>query len=137
MAGEFSRASRLIGAGLACMAVLCMAGQGLAADAYTITIDATKLAPPTWWQVPGVTPLVSSLDPDSTDAFRTTSPRELKLKPGTYRFGTFTFDFQFVVTPEGVLDFSPSLDQCVEGRGTTILQVRCSRTQPYAGQREY
>ena len=104
---------------------------------YTITVDATALTPPTWWQVPGVTPLVSSLDPDSTDAFRTTSPQDLKLKPGTYWFGTFTFDFQFAVTPEGVLDFAPSLDQCVEGRGTRTLKVRCSQTQPYSGQREY
>lgn len=105
--------------------------------AYTITVDATALTPPTWWQVPGVTPLVSSLDPDSTEAFRTTSPQDLKVKPGTYRFGTFTFDFQFMVTPEGVLDFAPSLDQCVEGRGTRTLKVRCSQTQPYGGQREY
>lgn len=105
--------------------------------AYPITVDATALTPPTWWQVPGVTPLVLSMDPDSTEAFRTTTPQELKLKPGTYRFGTFTFDFQFVVTPEGALDFASSLDQCVEGRGTGTLKVRCSQTQPYVGQPDY
>jgi hypothetical protein len=110
---------------------------GSAATAYTITIDPTPLAPPTWWQVPGVTPLVSSLDPGSSDAFRTTASHDLTLKPGTYRFGTFTFDFQFVVTPDGLLDFAPSLDQCVEGRGTRTLKVRCTQTQPYGGQREY
>jgi hypothetical protein len=139
---------RRVSAAVALCAALLLAAEGLAAAAdsarhnpfttvYTITVDATALAPPTWWQVPGVTPLVSSLDPDSTDAFRTTSPQDLKLKPGSYWFGTFTFDFQFAVTPEGVLDFAPSLDQCVEGRGTRTLKVRCSQTQPYGGQREY
>ncbi|MEW6543697.1 MAG: hypothetical protein AB1411_08800 [Nitrospirota bacterium] len=104
---------------------------------YTITIDATALNPPTWWQVPGVTPMIMTLDPDSTDAFRTTAPRDLRLKPGTYRFGTFTFDFPFAVTLEGTLDYAKGLDQCVSGRGTNVLTVRCSRTQPYGGNPEY
>ena len=104
---------------------------------HSITIDATALTPPTMWQVPGKTPMIMTLDPDSTDALRTTTPYELKLKPGSYRFGTFTFDFPFVVTLEGVLDFAPSLDQCVSGRGTQKLTVTCSRTQPYGGQRDY
>jgi hypothetical protein len=107
------------------------------AKEYGITIDATALTPPTWWQVPGKTPMIMTMEPDSTDAYRTTTQRELKLKPGSYRFGTFTFDFPFVVTLEGVLDFAPSLDQCVSGRGTQILTIRCSRTQPYGGQRDY
>ena len=104
---------------------------------YQITVDPTALTPPTRWYVPGVTPHVASLDPDTTDAFSTTQRGEITLKPGQYRFGTFTFDFPFVLTLEGVLDFSPSLDQCVEGRGTKTLMVRCSRTQPYGGQPEY
>ena len=104
---------------------------------HPITIDATRLNPPTRWYVPGVTPIIWSLDPDSTDAFRTTTMKELKLKPGSYRFGTFTFDFPFAVTLEGVLEYAKSLDQCVEGRGTQKLTVRCSRTQPYGGQPEY
>ena len=104
---------------------------------YTITIDATALKPPTWWQVPGVTPMIMTMDPDTTEAYRTTAARELKLKPGNYRFGTFTFDFPFVVTLEGVLDYARSLDQCVGGRGTQKLTVRCSRTQPYSGKPEY
>jgi hypothetical protein len=121
-------------------------GQPGAADAappaahlkeYAITVDATALTPPTWWYVPGVTPIIWSLDPDNTEALRTTAPHELKLKPGTYRFGTFTFDFPFTVTLAGVLEFAPSLDQCVSGRGTRTLTVRCSRTQPYGGTREY
>ena len=104
---------------------------------YPITIDATRLNPPTRWQVPGVTPMIMTLDPESTDAYPTTTPKVLSLKPGTYRFGTFTFDFPFVVTLDGVLDYARSLDQCVSGRGTQRLTVTCSRTQPYGGQREY
>jgi len=104
---------------------------------YDITIDATALKPPTRWHVPGVTPIIWSMDPDYTEALQTTEPRELKLKPGAYRFGTFTFDFPFKVTLEGVLEFASSLDQCVAGRGTRTLTVRCSQTQPYSGQRDY
>lgn len=104
---------------------------------HAITIDATALKPPTWWQVPGITPMIMTYDPDSTDAYRTTEVRQIKLKPGKYRFGTFTFDFPFTVSLEGKLEFASSLDQCVEGRGTQQLTVRCSRTVPYGGQRDY
>jgi hypothetical protein len=104
---------------------------------HGITVDATALTPPTWWHVPGKTPIIWSMDPENTEAYRTTAVRELKLKPGSYRFGTFTFDFPFVVTLEGVLDYASSLDQCVSGRGTQVLTIRCSRTQPYGGQRDY
>lgn len=128
------------------VAGLSMAGDARPADAappashtkeYAITVDATALTPPTWWYVPGVTPIIWSMDPDNTEALQTTKPHELKLKPGAYRFGTFTFDFPFSITLEGVLDFAPSLDQCVSGRGTRTLTVRCSRTQPYGGTRDY
>lgn len=104
---------------------------------HPITIDATQLYPPTWWYVPGVTSVIWSLDPSSTEAFATTEPRQLALKPGAYRFGTFTFDFPFQVTSAGVLDFARSLDQCIAGRGTQTLIVRCSQTQPYARQPDY
>src|SRR5207249_4177304 len=65
---------------------------------HAITIDATALNPPTRWHVPGVTPIIWSMDPDYTEALRTTEPRELRLKPGMYRCGTFTFDLPFKVT---------------------------------------
>lgn len=104
---------------------------------FPITVNATALNPPTWWQVPGVTPMIMTMDPDTTEALRTTESRELKLKPGPYHFGTFTFDFPFVVTLEGVLDFAPSLDQCVSGRGTQTLTIRCSQMQPYVGPPDY
>ncbi len=104
---------------------------------YDITVDATALTPLTRWQVPGVTPYLMSLDPEYSEAYPTTESRVVRLKPGQYRFGTFTFDFSFEVTLEGVLDFAPSLDQCIDGRGTRTLTVRCSRTQPYGGQPEY
>jgi hypothetical protein len=113
------------------------AGQPPHLKEYVIRVDASKLTPPTWWYVPGVTPIIWSMDPDNTEALRTTDPHDLKLKPGTYRFGTFTFDFPFVVTLEGRLDFAASLDQCVTGRGTQTLTVRCSQTMPFVGEREY
>ena len=105
--------------------------------AYDITVDSTALEPPTHWHVPGVTPFLITLDPETTEAFSTTDRKAVKLKPGRYYFGTYTFDFPFMVTLEGRLDFSESLDQCVEGRGTKTLTVRCSRTQPYGGNPEY
>lgn len=104
---------------------------------YAIMIDATTLNPPSWWYVPGVTPLIWSMDPENTEAYRTSTARALRLKPGSYRFGTFTFDFPFTVNLDGVLEFSPTLDQCVSGRGTQQLTITCSRTQPYGGQPEY
>src|SRR5688572_33475353 len=70
---------------------------------HVITFDATALIPPTWWQVPGITPMIMTMDPESSDAFQTTERRELKLKPGQYKFGTFTFDFPFSVSLEGAV----------------------------------
>ena len=107
------------------------------AHEYPITIDSTSLTPPTWWHMPGMTPLIWTMDPISSDAYRTTEVQTLSLKPGEYRFGTFTFDFPFRVTMEGVLEFTGGLDQCVGGRGTATLNIRCARTQPYGGQPDY
>jgi len=103
---------------------------------HTITVDATNLVPPSWWQVPGVTPSIYESDPDSLDAPKTTERLELTLKPGKYKFISFTFDFPFVVNLEGKLEFAKSLDQCVKGRGTHTLVVRCTRTYPYGGERD-
>ncbi len=103
---------------------------------HGITIDATKLVPISWWQVPGVTPSIWNSDPESLDAPKTSERRELQLKPGKYKFISFTFDFPFTVSLNGTLDFSPSLDQCVEGRGTQVLMVLCKRTYPHGGQRD-
>ena len=104
---------------------------------HAITIDATTITPQSWWHVPGVTPSIYASDPESLDAYKTTETRALKLKPGKYKFGSFTFDFPFAVNLEGKLEFAQSLDQCVEGRGTQTLTVRCSRTYPCGGQRDY
>ncbi len=104
---------------------------------HSITIDATVLDPPSWWQVPGVTPSIYNSDPESMDAYKTTDKQTLALKPGKYKFVSFTFDFPFSVNLEGRLDFAASLDQCVEGRGTQTLIVRCKRTYPYGGQPDY
>ena len=103
---------------------------------HAITIDPTPLVPQSWWQVPGITPPLWVLDPETSDASRTTETRELKLKPGQYKFISFTFDFPFTVSLDGKLEYSKSLDQCVEGRGTQTLVVRCKRTYPHGGQRD-
>jgi hypothetical protein len=103
---------------------------------HTITIDATNLVPTSWWQVPGITPSIWASDPESLDAPKTSERRELLLKPGKYKFVSFTFDFPFTVARDGTLEFSTSLDQCIEGRGTKTLTVRCKRMYPHGGQRD-
>jgi hypothetical protein len=124
------------------LATLACAGAGFAGPPaahlkeYPITIDATKLVPASWWQVPGVTPSIYNSDPDSLDAPKTSERRELLLKPGKYKFISFTFDFPFAVNLEGKLEFSQSLDQCIEGRGTQTLVVRCKRMYPHGGERD-
>jgi hypothetical protein len=104
---------------------------------HAITIDATSIVSQSWWQIPGVTPPIWTSDPETSDAYRTTDPRVLRLQPGRYKFISFTFDFPFEVTQEGRVAYAPSLDQCVEGRGTTSLIVRCKRTYPHGGIPEY
>jgi hypothetical protein len=130
----------LVGGVLGSAAIVQLAAAGQPA-AYTqehaITIDATTIQPQSWWQVPGITPSIYGSDPESMDAYKTTESRALKLKPGKYKFGTFTFDFPFTVNLDGKLEFAQSLDQCVEGRGSQTLIIRCSRTYPHGGQRDY
>ena len=104
---------------------------------HAITIDATSIVSQSWWQVPGVTPSIWTSDPETSDAYRTSEPRALQLKAGQYKFVSFTFDFPFEVTPEGAVEYASSLNQCVEGRGTPTLIVRCKRTYPHGGQPEY
>jgi len=104
---------------------------------YPITIDATALVSPSWWQVPGVTPSIWTLDPETSDAYRTTEVRELRLQPGNYKFVSFTFDFPFAVSEAGTIEFSTSLDQCVEGRGKHKLVIKCKRTYPHGGRPDY
>jgi hypothetical protein len=103
---------------------------------HSIIIDATKLVPASWWQVPGVTPSIYNSDLDSLDAPKTSERRELQLKPGKYKFISFTFDFPFAVNLDGTIDFSKSLDQCIDGRGTQTLIVRCKRMYPHGGERD-
>jgi hypothetical protein len=107
------------------------------APRYPITIDATSIVSQSWWQVPGITPSIWTSDPETSDAYRTTEPRVLQLQPGQYKFISFTFDFPFEVTADGTVAYASSLNQCVEGRGTPTLIVRCKRTYPHGGQPEY
>ena len=104
---------------------------------FSITVDPSALNPPTWWHVPGITPLIWTKDPINMDAYKTTQVKELKLKPGEYRFGTFTFDFLFKVTLSGTLEYAKTLDQCVNGRKSNTLTIHCSHTQPYPQDPDY
>ncbi len=135
---QWSRLSRLV---LACLLIALTTEAGIGGEPppkhlkeYTITIDATKLVPTSWWQVPGITPSIWNSDPESLDAPKTSERRELQLRPGKYKFISFTFDFPFTVNLNGAIDFSKSLDQCVEGRGTQTLVVLCKRMYPHGGQ---
>ena len=107
------------------------------ATPYPITIDATSIVSQSWWTVPGITPSIWTSDPETSDAYRTSEPRVLQLPPGRYKFISFTFNFPFEVTQEGAVEFSSSPDQCVGGRGTHTLVVRCKRTYPHGGQPDY
>ena len=139
---SFSIPVMLLQGVLLCAAAAC-ASQAQAGPpaAYTtehaITIDSTVLEPPSWWYVPGVTPSIWNSDPESMEAFKTTDKRTLSLKPGKYKFVSFTFDFPFSVNLDGKIEFAQSLDQCVDGRGTQTLIVRCKRTYPHGGQPDY
>ena len=94
------------------------------AKEFQIEIDATALQPPIVWAINGVTESIQSLRPLTTDKKTT-----LKLRPGRYYYTTSRFSFEFTVDLEGKLDFKNTLDQCIEGRGTSSLRVSCSRTQ--------
>ena len=126
--------------------LLVFVDHGLAAKAdqletdeqkFAVTIDATAIVSQSWWHVPGVTPSIWTSDPETSDAYRTTETRVLQLRPGQYKFVSFTFDFPFEITQEGTVEFAPSLDQCVSGRGSKALIVRCKRTYPHGGQPDY
>lgn len=127
-----------------CVALSAMIGFAVATESretpatpYPITINATSIVSQSWWTVPGITPSIWTSDPETSDAYRTSEPRVLQLPPGRYKFISFTFDFPFEVTQEGTVEFSSSLDQCVGGRGTQTLVVRCKRTYPHGGEPEY
>ena len=72
------------------------------------------------------------------DAYKTTESRALKLKPGKYTFGSFTYDFPFAVNLEGKLEFAQvARPMCGGTRDPDLNRIRRSRTYPYGGQRDY
>lgn len=92
---------------------------------HLIVFDATEINPPMPWNVPGFTePIQSAHDRMMTDKVST-----LKLRPGRYTFMTTVFSFDFTVNLDGKLDYTKTLDRCVEGRGTATLLVKCRKTQ--------
>ena len=96
------------------------------AKEFPIGVDATAMNPPIVWGIPGVTESIQSLHPLVSDKKTT-----VNLKPGRYSYMTTTFSFEFTVNLDGKLDYRKSLDQCVSGRGTALLTVKCRRTQPF------
>jgi hypothetical protein len=96
------------------------------AKAHPIEIDARGIVPPTVWGVPGITEPIQSLSAPMTDKVVT-----LKLRPGRYSYMTTVFSFEFTVSLDGKVGYASSLDQCVGGRGTATLIVKCRRTQPF------
>lgn len=96
------------------------------AKAHPIEIDSRGIVPPTVWGIPGVTEPIQSLSAPMTDQVVT-----LKLRPGRYSYMTTVFSFEFTVSLDGKVEYARSLDQCVGGRGTATLLVKCRRTQPF------
>jgi hypothetical protein len=96
------------------------------AKEFQIEVDSTALNPPIVWAISGVTESIQSLHPLVSDKIAT-----LKLRPGRYNYQATTFSFEFTVNLDGKLDFRKSLDQCITGRGTALLTVKCRRTQPF------
>ena len=96
------------------------------AKEFPIEVDSTAIIPPIVWGIPGVTEPIQSLHPLVTDQKTT-----LGLRPGRYTYITTTFSFEFTVSLDGKVDYRKSLDQCVSGRGTALLTVKCRRTQPF------
>ena len=96
-------------------------------------IDPTVLDPPSWWYVPGVTPSIYNSDPDSLDAFKTTDKRMLALKPGKYKFISFTFDFPFSVNLDGKLEFAHFARPMCGGTRDADSDRAMQRTYPYGG----
>lgn len=96
------------------------------AQEHPIVINSTAIIPPRVWSIPGATEPLQSFDAYTTDKVIT-----LKLRPGRYTYTTTGFSFEFVVNLEGKLEYARSLDQCVSGRGTETLVVKCRQTQPF------
>ena len=126
-------------AGLACGAVVMAAGLAFAAPAseqappkhplaqeHPIVVDATGIHPSMPWSVPGVTEPVQSV----RGRKMTDKVVPLSLRPGRYTFMTTIFSFEFTVSLDGKLDYMKTIDQCVGGRGTATLLVKCRKMQP-------
>lgn len=99
------------------------------AQEHPIEFDATGIIPPMPWNIPGVTePLQSVHGRLTTDKVTT-----LKLRPGRYMFMTTIFSFEFTVNLDGIVDYSKLVQQCVDGRGTAKVIVKCRRIGNLAG----
>jgi hypothetical protein len=87
---------------------------------HDITVDATAITPSKAWSIPGVTEPLQSLHAPLTGKVKT-----VKIRPGRYMFMTTNFSFRFMVDLDGKLDYDKAHDECVDGRGSTNLLVKC------------
>lgn len=126
-------------AGVACGAVVIATGLAFAAPAseqappkhplaqeHPIVVNATEVHPSMPWSIPGVTESIQSV----RGRMGTDKVTTLKLRPGRYTFMTTIFSFEFTVNLDGKLDYMKTIDQCVGGRGTATLLVKCRKMQP-------
>ena len=93
---------------------LVLGGRGsatLQVQGAAITIDATALG-------------VVSFSIGGVGAFSTGSAQIIRFLPGMHPFGSTTLSFPFTVNPNVTVDYDPTLDARVSGRGTSTLTVR-------------
>jgi hypothetical protein len=95
------------------------------AQEHPIVVDATAIIPSKVWSIPGATEPLQSLTGSMTNEVKT-----VYLRPGRHTFTTTSFSFEFTVDLEGKLDYHPNHDQCLAGRGTSTLLVKCRFTMP-------
>ena len=90
------------------------------AQLHELTVDATAITPSKAWSIPGVTEPLQSLKAPLTGKVLTVQAR-----PGRYMFMTTNFSFRFMIDLDGKLEYDKAHDNCVEGRGTNKLLVKC------------
>jgi hypothetical protein len=80
---------------------------------FDITVDATALTASTL-----------SVNGESSGFVPTSTPVVITRIPGSKGFSSSVLTFTFVILDDGTLDYDPSLDSQVLGRGTTTLTVQ-------------
>jgi len=82
----------------------------LAISGFDISVNATALTGPDFFLT-------------DTPSFPTDTVATLKLIPGFYKFSSDDIEFFFSFLFQGTIDFIPSLDNQISGRGTNLLTI--------------